>query len=176
MMEAIKINSINRKRGFTLIELVMSLVILSIVGAFTGMWFLTMINGYVLAKNNAATVQNAEIITARLAKELSSTGFITSGNQTSLTFLSKSTNPVDESLVLSWDSGTQKLSLGTDVLANQVASFNLKYLEKYDDAGGESYLPASTALIKITLSLTGADNVAATFEERVFLYSLMTGI
>lgn len=167
-----KIKNLYDKMGFTLIEVIMSIVILSIISAIAGMGFVSMINGYVLAKKNADTVQNAEIITARLAKELSSTTSITSGNQTSLTLLSKS---VDQTLVLSWDSGTQKLSLGTDVLANQVASFNLKYLEKYDGADGESYLPASTALIKITLSLTGADNVATIFEERVFLYSLMTG-
>jgi prepilin-type N-terminal cleavage/methylation domain-containing protein len=172
-MKTIRIKIINDKRGFTLIEIIMSIVVLSIISAIAGMGFVSMINGYILAKKNADTVQNAEIILARLTKEFSSTTSITSGNQTSLTFSSKSTNPVGQ---LSWNNINKELLLGTDVLANQVASFYLKYYDKYDDAGGDNYLPASTAIIKITLNLTGADNVAATFEERVFLYSLMTGI
>jgi prepilin-type N-terminal cleavage/methylation domain-containing protein len=178
-MKTIKIKIFTEKRGFTLIELVTAMVVIFILSAFTGMGFVYMIHGYVVAKKNADTVQNAEIILARLAKELKSTGSITSGNQTSLTFRSKSTatptNPEGQSIVLSWNNN-QELSLDTDVLANHVAAFYLKYYDKYDDAGGDNYLPASTALIRITLGLPDADNHISTFEERVFLYSLMTGI
>jgi prepilin-type N-terminal cleavage/methylation domain-containing protein len=171
-MKTIKIKIFNDKRGFTLIEIIMTIVILSIISAIVGMGFVSGINGYVLAKKNADTVQNAEIILARLTKEFSSTTSITSGSQTSLTFFSKS---VDQTLILSLSN--QELLLGADVLANNVASFNLSYFDKFDDVTASvTYLPASTAIIKITLNLTGADNVVATFEERVFLSSLMTGI
>lgn len=168
-----KIKNLYNKNGFTLIEIIMSLVILSIVGVFASMWFMTMINGYILTKSNADTIQNAEIILARLAKELSSTTSITEGKKTSLTFLSKSTNPVDQSLTLSWASGTPNLSLGADLLANKISSFNLKYHAKYDDTGVDNYSKASTALITITLSLIGAETT--NFEERVYLYGIMTG-
>ncbi|MCK9231804.1 MAG: hypothetical protein M0P04_03295 [Syntrophales bacterium] len=50
-----------------------------------------------------------------------------------------------------------------------------KYLDKYDSTEGDTYTPASTAIIKITLSLTGADDVTATFEDRVYLNGVMTG-
>ena len=174
-MTTIKIKIFNDKRGFTLIEVIMSIVILSIISAIAGMGFISAIDGYVLAKKNADTVQNAEIILARLTKELSSTSSITLGDQTSLTFRSKSTNPLDPPIVLSVNN--QELLFGIDVLANNVSSFSLNYFDKYDDVtAGLAYLPASTAIIKITLTLTGADNVAATFEERVFLSSLMTGL
>lgn len=172
-MKKIKIIISNDKTGFTLIELIMSLAILSIIGVFTGMWLMTMINGYILTRTNADTIQNAEIILARLAKELSSTSSITSGNKTSLTFLSKSTNPVDQPLTLSWASGTPNLSLGADLLANKISSFNLKYHATYDGAGEDNYSQSSTALITITLSLIGAETT--NFEERVFLYGKMTG-
>ncbi|MGA2330894.1 MAG: prepilin-type N-terminal cleavage/methylation domain-containing protein [Syntrophales bacterium] len=179
-MKTIKIKFVTEKRGFTLIELVSAIVVVAILSAFTGMGFVYMVHGYVLAKKNADTVQNAEIILARLAKELKSTTSITSGNQTSLTFLSKSTNPVDQSLFLSWNNAQNILSLGptgnADTLAYNVSSFSLSYFNKFDDTAGPTYLPASTMIIKITLSLTGADNVISTFEERVFLYSLISGI
>lgn len=168
-----KIKNLYNKNGFTLIEIIMSLVILSIVGVFASMWFITMINGYILTKSNADTIQNAEIILARLAKELSSTTSITEGNKTSLTFLSKSTNPVDPPLTLSWASGTPNLSLGDDILANKIALFNLKYYAKYDDTGVDNYSKASTALITITLSLIGAETT--NFEERIYLNGIMTG-
>jgi prepilin-type N-terminal cleavage/methylation domain-containing protein len=171
-MKTIKIKFVTEKRGFTLIELVTAIVVIAILSAFTGMGFVYMVRGYVVAKKNADTVQNAEIILARLAKELKSTTSITSGNQISLTFLSKSTS---QSIFLSWDNN-QNISLDQDVLASKVAAFNLKYYDKYDDAGGDNYLPSSTALIRITVGLTDADNHISTFEERVFLHSLMTGI
>ena len=176
-----KIKIITEKRGFTLIEVVTSIVIVAILSTIAGMGFVYMIHGYILAKKNADTVQNAEIILARLAKELKSTASITSGNQISLSFLSKSTSPVDQSLILSWDNTNNILSLGpacnTDTLASNVSSFSLSYFNKFDDdPAGLTYLPASTAIIKITLGLPDADNHISTFEERVFLYSLMTGM
>ena len=179
-----KIKNLYDKKGFTLIEVVTSIVILSILGTIAGIGFVSTMNGYIIAKGNTDTVQNAEIILARLAKELSSTSSITLGNQTSLTFCTNSTytytaaNPVcppSSLLTLSWDNKSI-LSFGPDTLANNVASFNLSYLDKFDTTGLTTYSPASTAIIKITLGLTGADNVISTFEERVFLYSLMTGL
>jgi len=171
-MKMIRIRRPNQKNGFTLIEFITVIVILSIVGAITAMGFVSMINGYVLTRKNAKVVQDAEVILTRLAKELKNTSSITSGNQTSLTFDSES---AASSLVLSWNSGTQVLSLGTDVLGDRVHSFSFKYLDKYDSAGADTYAPASTAIIKITLSLTGADDVTATFEDRVYLNRIMTG-
>ena len=120
-------NPVNK--GFTLIEIIISMVILAIVGVFAGMWLMTMIEGYTLTRTNADTIQNAEIILARLTKELSSTTSITEGNKTSLTFL-----------------------------ANKISSFNLKYHSAYDDTGVDTYSKASTALITITLSLIGAES------------------
>jgi prepilin-type N-terminal cleavage/methylation domain-containing protein len=170
-----KIKNLYDKKGFTLIEVVTSIVILAILGTIAGVGFVSTMHGYFIAKGNTDTVQNAEIILARLSKELGSTTSITSGNQTSLTFLSKSTNPVDQPLTLSWDNPSKILSLGPDTLANNVSSFSLSYFDKFDATAGTTY-SASTAIIKITLSLTNADNVTSTFEERVFLYSLMTGL
>jgi prepilin-type N-terminal cleavage/methylation domain-containing protein len=172
-MNIIKITKFNKNSGFTLIELIISLVIMAILGTLATMWFITIIDGYLVAKKNNTIVQNAQVILTRLAKELSSTRSITSGDQTSLTFLSlsKSIDPGNQSVTLSWNSGTQDLLLGTEVMADEVTSFNLKYYDKYDAAGGTSYLPASTTLIKITFSLT---NVGATFEERVFLHRIMS--
>ncbi|HOG06789.1 MAG: type II secretion system protein [Mangrovibacterium sp.] len=172
----IPIGKTDKKNGFTLIEFVTVFVILSVVSAMTAMGFVSMIHGYVLTKKNAEVVQDAEIILTRLAKELQSTTSITSGNQTSITFDSISAaSPV----VLSWSGDTRKLSFSTaadvDVLGARVASFSLKYLDKYDSTEGDTYTPASTAIIKITLSLTGADDVTATFEDRVYLNGVMTG-
>ena len=86
-----KIKNLYDKKGFTLIEIITSIVVLSILGTIVGMGFVSAINGYFIAKGNTDTVQNAEIILARLAKEINSTGSITSGNQTSLTFCTNST-------------------------------------------------------------------------------------
>ena len=180
-MKTVKIKLFDDRRGFTLIEVVMAIVILSIISGIAGMGFVSAINGYVLAKKNADTVQNAQILLGRISKELRSTHSIDSGTQTSLTFDSMSlatpTNLEGLPIVLSWDSVSQKLLLGTDTLADNVSSFSLGYLDKFDDVtAAASYSSASTGIIKITVSLTGADNFSSTFEERVFLSGLMAGI
>jgi prepilin-type N-terminal cleavage/methylation domain-containing protein len=169
----------NTKKGFTIIEFVVSMVILAIISLVIGMGFIQMIHGYFIAKGNASTSQNAQIVLARVVKELKSTLSITSGDTASITFDSESISSPPKTLVLSLDNTRQELSLGGDLLANHVKTFNLSYFDQYDKVSapaGLSYLPKSTAIIKITLGLSGADNEVATFELRIFLSKVITGI
>ncbi|MGO9139497.1 MAG: type II secretion system protein J [Syntrophales bacterium] len=58
--------------GFTLIEIIVSLLILAILGVIAGRGMLEMANGYMLSKKNTAAAQLGQITVDRLKKEFSS--------------------------------------------------------------------------------------------------------
>ena len=57
------------EKGFTLIEVIVTLVLVGITTALAGMWIVSVANGYVFTKMNANTVQKAQLAVTRLAKE-----------------------------------------------------------------------------------------------------------
>jgi len=81
--------------------------------------------------------------------------------------------------VLSLDNTQQELSLGGDLLANHVQTFNLSYFDQYDKVSCSCWLrlfaKINNGSLKITLGLSGADNEVATFELRIFLSKIITG-
>jgi prepilin-type N-terminal cleavage/methylation domain-containing protein len=163
------------RRGFTLIEIITSLVVLSIIGVIAGMGMVSIAKGYVFTKKNAAGAQKAQIAMARIVKELAVTDSISSGSASSITFNSKS--PPAQQRVLFWNNTNYTLSIDSDLLLDNVSSFNLAYYKFYDDTTPVLYSSASTAIIQVTIGLKVADdNTVITFVDRVFLLKVMTGI
>ncbi len=58
------------RAGFTLIEVVASLLIVGILGAIAGMGLVTGLRGYMQAKENGHLAQKAQIAMARIKREL----------------------------------------------------------------------------------------------------------
>jgi len=165
------------RRGFTLIEIITSLVVLAIIGVIAGMGMVSIAKGYVFTKKNAAGAQKAQIALARIVKELSVTDSISSVSASSITFNSKS--PPAQQRVLSWNNTYYTLSIDSDLLLDNVSSFNLAYYKFYDDTTPTppaEFSSASTAIIQVTIGLKGADDTVITFVDRVFLLKVMTGI
>ena len=61
---------INRESGFTLIELIASLVIFGLMFALAGMGIVMAAKGYIITKENAHMAQKAQIAMARINREL----------------------------------------------------------------------------------------------------------
>ena len=166
------------RRGFTLIEIITSLVVLAILGVIAGMGMVSIAKGYVFTKKNAANAQKAQVALARIVKELGATNSISSADATSITFYSFL--PPAQQRVLSWNNTDYTLSIDSNLLLDNVSSFNLAYYKFYDDTTATppaQYSPASTAIIQVTIGLKVADdNTVITFVDRVFLLNEMTGI
>jgi len=161
--------------GFTMIELIASLVILAIIGVVAGAGLVTFIKGYVFTKENAKGVQKGQIALARIVKELSATDSIQAGSSTSITFDSKASP--EQQRQLSWDNINQIIKIESDDLLDNVTAFNLAYYNYYDDfAPSASYSPASTTVVQITIGLKVAEGVIKTFVDRVYLSRVITGI
>lgn len=165
MLPKIKIRITNEK-GFTLIEVIVSLVLVGIMAAIAGMGLVKIAEGYVFAKQNAEATQKAQVAMARIVKELSSATMINSTttapsvNYTRATS-SLVTTPVTNNITLS--GSTVKVGpVGTEtILIDSVSAFTMAY---YDAAGTDltatPAIPANIRRIDISLTVSGANGQA----------------
>jgi type II secretory pathway pseudopilin PulG len=159
----------NNVRGFTLLEIIVSLVVMVIIGVIAGVGLVEISKGYVFSKRNALITQQGQIAMARLKKEFSNIKTVTSGTATSITFarsLDGSTHTI------SWAGGSSPLLLDGDTLVTPVTSFNLNFYDSYTSAN--SPYSSTTSMIEMALQLQGAENAVKNFTDRVNLY-LETG-
>lgn len=165
------------EKGFTLIEVIVTLVLVGISAALAGMWIISVVNGYIFAKTNAETVQKAQLAMTRLAKEFANIDAITAASATAITYTRKdsalnTTGPY----VISQSGDALQITTGgtgntlTDSVSN--GGFSLMYCDDIPPSGPQvcsTNWPSTGTrrIIEITLTLKGADNTTSTFTKRV---------
>ncbi len=148
------------EKGFTLIELIASLVILVIVGALVIISTVKIVQGFVFTKMNAETSQKGHIALNRLTKEFTNIMSVTSGNSKEINFTSRNYitgHPIEPPYTpqsVSWTSSGNPLLLNTTELVDNVSDFSLTY-------------GAEFKVIEIKLSLFGANDNVSVFTTRV---------
>jgi len=75
-------DNMNNNKGFTLVEIIVSLVIVGIMAAVAGMGIVSMVQGYEFARENVVISQKAQLVMARLRCELMNLSDIDSGSST----------------------------------------------------------------------------------------------
>jgi prepilin-type N-terminal cleavage/methylation domain-containing protein len=161
------------EKGFTLIEVIVTLILVGITAALAGMWIVSVANGYLFAKVNAKTTQNAQLAMARLVKEFSAIRSVTTGSGTGITY-----NRTDSALgsvpvTVSINGSALQLNVnnaGNNTLTDSVSGFTLRYCTNSDltqtTCPSTTWLPESR-IIEINLILMGASNTTSTFTQRV---------
>jgi len=76
----------NRESGFTLIEIIVSLVLAGIMATAAGMALVTATKGYLFARENAHMAQKSQFAMARLSRELMELTDVTSATNTSIVY------------------------------------------------------------------------------------------
>jgi len=150
------------KNGFTLIEIIISLVLIGIVAAVVGMSSVHMVKSFLFSEKNVDTLLKGQIAVARIYKELKNIKAVSASSANSITFTSYR------------DAATRTISLNTnnellldaDILTDSVSSFSIAYYNNYNSAAGTTFAEG-TKIIEITLNLTGADNVTSEFKARI---------
>lgn len=162
-------------QGFTLLEIIMSIVIMTILGVVAGRGMLEMAQSYALSRKNATVAQQGQITAARLKKEFSSIKSITCGGSNIITY--KSGRNESENVTVYWSGGNNPLMLkmtsdctvcaspcaGGDKLAENISAFTLSYCTSTANCSATfpnnpNFTEATVSLVKFTLKLKGYDD------------------
>lgn len=158
------------EKGFTLIEVIVTLVLVGITAALAGMWIVSVANGYIFAKMNASTTQKAQLAMARLTKEFTNLQLhsVTGASGTGITFNRADGASTSVPVIISM-SGTQLQinvnGAGAQTLTDTVSAFSLSYWP--NPTGGtpcgdaaqvvtvasQTWTPATSRSIRIDLTL-----------------------
>jgi len=128
----------NREQGFTLIEIIATLVIIGIIAAVAGMGFMKSVESFLFARENVETAQKAGVALNRISMELINCNGITSASSGSIkysTTLDELANPRTLSL------NTNTIQLNNNLLIDRIGAYGqesfLSY-RKYDDTPWDS--------------------------------------
>ncbi len=110
----------NREAGFTLIEVVVTLVLVGIMAAVAGMGIVQGVQGYVFARENACTTQKAQLAMSRMSRELLELTHVTTAAGNQIVYDRDSL-----SHTITFASGT--ITIDGNVLVDDVSSLSLSY-------------------------------------------------
>ena len=163
-------------QGFTLIEVVMSLVVIAIIGVVAGRGFLEIIAGYKMSKETALVTQQAQITMARIKKELASLTSISCGSDKMITYKITRSATESEDTATIYQTVDNKIQLKTgstctacstcadgDTLVESVSEFSLSYCKDSATTCSTSFpvsdfTAATVVSVKVVLKLKGYED------------------
>ena len=159
----------NNESGFTLIEIIVSLVLVGMMAGIAGMGIVTGTKGYLLAKENSHMAQKAQLAMARIQRELmeltgiaarqADPAFIIYDNTSGRHAIAK--DDTDNTVKMyNLASGATIPPAGGDILVDNVNSFTLSYFQGTNIWGGVDIQLLSA--IKADLALDRSDGAGNT--------------
>ena len=153
------------EKGFTLVELVVTLVLVGIIGTFTTLFMYTGLNGYLRAKDTSEGALKAQIALDRIGLELRDIDRVTDFNADTNVDYNSVTLPDDRRIRYAAGNGEILLSVdGTEnLLLDDVQTFTMtitpKDLNYYDDKVSE------VEAIKVSFTV---GEITRPFRTRIF--------
>jgi Tfp pilus assembly protein PilE len=169
-----------RMVGFTLIELVIMIVVLSVIATIMAPMMLNSLKAYDINQSNVVTLGKLRYTTERLAREIRETAYDTANTRyfiASMTATNLQFTKNDGTVVtLNWTSPATTMTLrysspaiAATTLTDQVSSLALSYFKS--DGTTAATGNADVAFVQITVVLQDANSGAYTQRTRVGLRS-----
>ena len=148
----------NKEAGFTLIEIIVTLLLVGILSVFAGLFMTDFLNSYFLVKNNSDTAMKAQMAMDRVSAELKEASAVSVVTNNSLITY---TNPSGAGRTIKFVGGNLYLSTPSDnLLIDRIQAFQLSatYGNVYNIATND------LAFIDIGFTVTGY----TPFSTRIF--------
>lgn len=161
-----------RTRGFTLIEIIVSLILLGILAAGVFGFMGQAVRGFFVARDALEITQKAQIALNKMRIELTyldKTQAVT-GTATSIAYTANFSGTA-EAAAIAYDAGGNRITWNGVTLVDDVGGLTFAYFDDPAAAASSSY-QSTTNLIGITLVMLDADGNTATFTTRVALGKL----
>jgi len=160
----------DRQKGFILIELVTTLILVGVIGAFVGFFLYSGINGYLTSKKTSEGALKAQTVLDRISTELRHINALPSAPVTNAQITYQSAD-LTGSRRIRYDGGSQTIFFSIDgnenPLLDHVDTFTLNWTSAdLDNADGDQEISA------INLGFTIAD-VGTPFTLRIFPRNLI---
>jgi len=155
-----------REAGFTLIEIIVTLVLVAILSVFAGLFITTFLNGYFTIKNNSDAAMKAQMALDRMSLELQDVGAVSAAVLNPISVLTPNTlitytNQAGEVRTIGFDGSNIYLATAANnVLIDNIDNFqvNAVYGNVYNVAAND------VAYIDIGFTVHGYSS----FSTRVF--------
>lgn len=166
------------QKGFTLIELVTTLILVGIIGAFGGFFLYTGIQGFLTSKFSSETALQAQIALDRISTELRHIQALVNPAPTSTSIGYRS---LDQSLLpgarrISYNAANREISLSVDgnanVLLDNVSSFTFSLVTKDLDVSGDGKNEISEIRVAFTVRSALSDNETG-FSAQIYPRSML---
>lgn len=145
------------KKGFTLIEIIATLVLVGIIVALVGAGVARIVEGLVFTRMTASTVQKGQVAATRLVNEFKNISSVAFGTSTTSIIYYKKGAIGAQTVQKSGST----LLLNGDTLTDNVAGFQLRYFDTYSSAGQTSW-SATRKVIEFTIRPGGGTSTEFT--------------
>ena len=149
--------------GFTLVELIVTLVLVGIIGTFTTLFMYTGLNGYLKAKETSVGALKAQIALDRISLELKDINNLSEFNSNTNINYTSETLPGSRKIIFSGNKIDIDVDNNPNTLLDAVVSFDLKttYTDLNDYSGGEREVES------ISVGFT-VEGIERPFNARIF--------
>ncbi len=153
------------KGGFTLIEIIVSLVLLGILAAAVFNFAGQAVRGFFIARDAMEITQKAQIALNRMRSEFTYLTAVSSSSASSISYTASFPSG-DETKTIAYNAGTGTITLEGDILIDDVAGLTFQYFTGVTGAAGSTYTTGD--IIGIILTMRDSDGTAVPFTTRIF--------
>jgi prepilin-type N-terminal cleavage/methylation domain-containing protein len=168
------------QKGFTLIELVTTLILVGVIGAFATFFLYTGVRGYLTSKFSSETALQAQIALDRISAELRYIKYLEpvpvqtpNPSSNSIEYRSQDLTGARR---IRYNSANQEILISVggaeNVLLNNVSTFTLSWVPRDLDASADGVNEISEFRVAFTVSSTSTENVTP-FAAEIYPRSML---